>query len=287
MPKQAAFLFTDEGKIYLQDCYLTKQMSTYKIAKEQGCHFNTVNRALRHHKIPLRNLSEAQKNFLSFLPCHPSKDKPKSRETKKKLSLSCRKRYRDNELRKEMSKRAKAKWDGMTEEEKKSFRKRGLEAHQQALHNGSRFEHYLYELLLENNFKVIMHAQKTIHNERMHIDLFLPGELVAIEVDGPSHFFPIYGQKSLNRSIQSDRKKNELLLNEGYAVIRIATLDKKTTRASVYECGEQLVKLIRNLESAPILNSEDRFFLIEVGNREKWRKEYGDIVDNLENLEVE
>jgi very-short-patch-repair endonuclease len=115
----------------------------------------------------------------------------------------------------------------------------------------------------------------------MHIDIFLPGELVAIEIDGPSHFFPIYGEEVLKKKIEADQRKNDLLIGEGFTVIRVMVFKKNTQRASVRDCGAEILKLIKEISETPVLNANDRFFEVEVGDREIWRKTYGDRIDNI------
>ena len=58
-------------------------------------------------------------------------------------------------------------------------------------------------------------------NERLHIDLFLPDMATAIEVDGPSHFEPVWGEEALLRTQKADQQKTGLLLSNGFVLIRV------------------------------------------------------------------
>jgi len=80
--------------------------------------------------------------------------------------------------------------------------------------------------LTEAGIKVEFHKEHLLLNENLHIDLFLPEINVAIEVDGPSHFEPIWGEEALERTQKSDRQKNGLILNSGFVLIRVK--QKKT-----------------------------------------------------------
>ena len=55
----------------------------------------------------------------------------------------------------------------------------------------------------------------------MHIDLFLPELNIAVEVDGPSHFLPVWGEEALKRNQEYDSKKTGLLIGKGINLIRI------------------------------------------------------------------
>ena len=45
-----------------------------------------------------------------------------------------------------------------------------------------------------------------------------------IEVDGPSHFLPIWGEDKLAKQIVADEQKNGIVLSKGFAVLRIKNL---------------------------------------------------------------
>ena len=72
---------------------------------------------------------------------------------------------------------------------------------------------------------------------KLQIDIFLPTMNTAIEIDGPSHFEPVWGDKSLERNIRYDNKKTGLILGKGWLLIRIKqTKDFSNSRATlIYE----------------------------------------------------
>jgi very-short-patch-repair endonuclease len=68
----------------------------------------------------------------------------------------------------------------------------------------------------------------------LQIDLFLPTISLAIEIDGPSHFSPVWGEKSLNRNRNYDSKKEGLILGKGWSIIRVTQKkDYSESRASL------------------------------------------------------
>ena len=85
----------------------------------------------------------------------------------------------------------------------------------------------------------------------------------AIEIDGPSHFLPIWGQAALNKTIKSDNEKNGLLRYHGIMVLRVAqkrkTLSQKSMR-DTWAAIESELKVI----SKQMPTKSERFKEIEV-----------------------
>ena len=96
-------------------------------------------------------------------------------------------------------------------------------------------------------YEVIFHKRGLIANDKLEVDLFLPAMNIAIEIDGPAHFLPIWGEESLQRHIRSDAQKAGLLINRGFAVLRvkniIRNLSQKNMRETLEAIVEQLVKI--------------------------------------------
>ena len=65
------------------------------------------------------------------------------------------------------------------------------------------------------------HKKGIIPNENLEIDLYLPEIGTIIEVDGPSHFLPIWGPEKLHKQIKADSHKTGLILSKGFVIIRV------------------------------------------------------------------
>ena len=75
------WLFTSEGKAYLQGEYVEKNRSTYDIAAERGTYANKVRRALLAHGFRPRDKSRAQAAALaSGRHAHPTKGRTRTDE---------------------------------------------------------------------------------------------------------------------------------------------------------------------------------------------------------------
>lgn len=47
----------------------------------------------------------------------------------------------------------------------------------------------------------------------MELDIYIPSLNIAIEINGPTHYFPIYGEKTLQRTQNKDKQKIQECLN--------------------------------------------------------------------------
>jgi len=240
---------TDKKKI-IQDLYVTKQLSFADIAQNCGTYANKIRRDAQKFKIPIRDKSSAQKNALQKgKHKHPTKGKTRDASVKTKIGMSIMNHWQnlsENELA-QIKQKAKDNWNKLSEDEKENMKHSAQEAVRQSSKTGSKLEKYLLNKLLENGWKVDFHKEQMLLNTKLQIDLFLPTINTAIEVDGPSHFVPVWGDESLKKNIKYDNKKTGLILGKGLALIRIKQLkDFSPTRAElIYTKLEETLKNIK------------------------------------------
>lgn len=219
-------------KLYHQD-----KMSFADIAKEYDTYANRVRRDAKSFNIPIRNKSEAQKNALNIgKHKHPTKGSTRDQETKNKIGMSVLKSWSEMSTQELQSRKNKAKaaWDALDDNTKSNILQKANEAVRQASKVGSKLEKYLLEKLLKDGHRVDFHKEQMLVNTKLQIDIFLPTINTAIEVDGPSHFEPVWGDESLKRNIKYDNKKTGLILGKGLVLIRIKqTKDFSKSRAEI------------------------------------------------------
>ena len=100
-----------------------------------------------------------------------------------------------------------------------------------------------------------------IPSENLEIDLYIPGLQTIIEVDGPSHFLPIWGQDKLDKQINADLRKTGTLLTKGYVVIRVKSLGQESVAKREQMIGSVIEHLKRIDKKKP--NRKDRFIEVE------------------------
>jgi len=232
-------------KMYNED-----SMSTYQIAEAMDTYPNKIRRTLKKHGYELKSKSSAQSNALkSGRREHPTKGKVRSLAEKVKISSGLSS-YWENMSKAEKERRssqAKERWDAMPEQQKEIMKQKRVKAIQKSAKEGSKLEKFLEERLQDSGYSVRMH-QIIIPAENLEIDLYIPDLKTIIEVDGPSHFLPIWGEEKLQKQINADLRKSGALLSKGYAVIRVKSLGQESLSKreqiaeSVLECLSKISK---------------------------------------------
>ena len=229
---------SDQQKLaLLKKEYEKNHKSFQDIAKEYGTYANKIRRDAIKFKISIRDKSEAQKNALNTgKASHPTEGKTRTEKTKTKIGLSVMKSWEDldeTELQKRKD-TARQNWETLSDDAKSEILKKANNAVRVASKTGSRLEKYLLDRLLKDGYKVDFHKEQMLANTKLQIDLFLPTLNVAIEVDGLSHFEPVWGEETLKKNKGYDNKKTGLILGKGLVLIRVKQLrDFSSSRASL------------------------------------------------------
>ena len=212
-----------EDKNWLFEQYWTEDRSCEDIANELNTYRHKVRRALIKMGIALKDQSAAQTSALkSGRRKHPTKGTKRPESVRVSISNSVANKWSNLEPE-ELARRSqlgRLQWEAMSVEERERLMKAATEAVLKAAKEGSKLEKFLRVELTKAGY-VIEYHKNDFPNEKLQIDLFLPALSVAVEIDGPSHFLPIWGDEKLQHTIESDQKKTGLLLNMGIVVIRI------------------------------------------------------------------
>lgn len=254
-------------KEFLDREYNEKNKSLADIAKECGTYPNKIRRELIYYKIPLRNKSDAQKMAIELgRTNHPTKGTKRPTATKEKIGeqVSASWKSIDKEERERRSNIARKQWDEMSEEQKESFRSKAAKAVRYAAEHGSKTEQYLNIQLKNNGYHVEFHKEGLVSNEALQIDLYLPDLKTAIEVDGPTHFLPIWGEENLIKHEKADQHKNGLLITGGYNVIRVKIMVKNVSHVFHKKILLKILDALKYIEENPNLKVEQRLIEIDV-----------------------
>lgn len=213
-----------QKKEYILKNYKELGKSFSEIAKESGTYANKIRRDAIKLKIDIRDKSTAQKNALANGSAkHPTKGKQRSDTVKSKIGRSVMESWEnlDDQTMQQRKEKARLNWEKLSEDTKASILKEANNAVRKTSKVGSKLEKYILNKLLKDNYRVDFHKEHSLLNTKLQIDLFLPQLNVAIEVDGPSHFKPVWGKEALNKNKKYDNKKTGLILGKGWALIRI------------------------------------------------------------------
>jgi very-short-patch-repair endonuclease len=215
----------DERRAILTDLYLTRGMSYRDISKELNITVGKVRRDAIQLGIPARTKGEAQSLILAKPGAkHPTKGTIRSDAIKLTISEKRAAAWKNmsEEEKKDRSDIGKDYWENMDPTKKIELMSKARKAIRATSTNGSKLEKFLHKSLIDNGYVVEYHKTHSLQNAKLHLDLLLPKERVAIEVDGPSHFDPtVWGTESYLRNQRSDGQKTGLVLAAGMVLIRV------------------------------------------------------------------
>lgn len=249
---------TEQQKISLiKEQYLVHKKSFADIANEVGTYANKIRRDAKKFGITIRNKSEAQENALKTgKHKHPTKGEKRDENTKVKIGLSVMKAWDDldDSQLEERKNKSKLAWQSMDDDQKENIIAAANDAVRKSSKLGSKLEKFLLTELLNNGYVVEFHKEQILSNTKLQIDLFLPTMNIAIEVDGPSHFLPVWGDEALARNKRYDQKKTGLIIGKGLSLIRIKQLHdfSKSRSVIVYKRLIDAINTIGNSQGKTI-----------------------------------
>ena len=221
--------------------------STYQIAESLGTYPNRIKRDLIKLGIKIRDRSESQKAALKTgRKRHPTEGTKRGQEVKLKISKKMEE-FWNNLDETELEKRsatAKKRWDSLSVEERTRMQALAAQGLREAAKYGSTLEKEILKVLTEKGFSVEHQKEDLLPNEKMHIDIYLPKVKTAIEIDGPTHFLPIWGEERLKKTMLSDAKKTGLLISKKIQIIRLKVVQKKVSQNRQQEICDELIRLL-------------------------------------------
>jgi|TARA_Y100001938_G_C8097116_1_gene438863 very-short-patch-repair endonuclease len=244
--------FLEKYKEYIIDQYVNQKKSTYEIAQDIGTYPNKIRRTLNTLGVDLRDRSSAQTVAIETgRHEHPTRGKKRTEAEKIAISNGMSNFWDNMEEteRERRSKISKEQWASMSEEDKANLRRLAAEAVRKASKEGSKIEKFICEGLTGAGYDVIFHKKGLIPNENMEVDLFVPGIKTAIEIDGPAHFLPIWGEESLQKHIRADAQKAGMLINRGYVVLRVKNLIKNISQKRMRDILNQVIGELSKIEN--------------------------------------
>lgn len=223
--------------------------SCYELAEHFSTYANKIRRVLKKF-VKLRDKSEAQKMAISSGRAeHPTEGKEMSKDTKNKISIGLSKFWKGiskKELQRR-SKVAKDNWDKLSNTQKTNLQNAAHEAIRLAAKEGSKLEKAILSALEAKGWKVKFHQKDLVANEKLEADIYLPDISTIIEIDGPSHYLPIWGDDKLQQVIRADADKNGLAIMKGFVMIRIKCVVENVAEHHKNKAVDQLIPIVEKL----------------------------------------
>lgn len=249
----------------IKTMYEDKKMSWQEIAKFFGTYTNKVRRFGMKHGVQSRDTSTAQSLAIKQGKReHPTKGKKRSEAVKVKIGNKQVKNWENisEEERERRSQISRKLWEEKTADEKTMMRENAIKGVLRASKDGSKIEKYLEEKLRADGYEIETHKEDLISAENVHIDIYIPNYAIAIEIDGPAHFLPIWGEEKLQKHIAKDQRKNAMILSYGFTIVRIKCITKTITITRMYNIYEQLKKLLEDIIN-DLPNKRNKLYEIE------------------------
>jgi len=238
----------------IDESYVIKKYSeghsTISLAKELETYPKKIERILKKNGQPLRSRSESQSLAIkNGRAKHPTKGRQRNEDEKLKISLGVEKAWQNmsEKDRKRFCKSAKNRWDNMDPQKKREMQERAGRALRLTCFEGSKQEKFIKSKLEGMGVDVVLHKKGLIEGN-FEIDLLLPELNTIIEVDGPQHFLPIFGEEKLSETIKLDSTKNGLLISKGFCVIRIKYLCKSWSRSVGRKLWDLVYEEVRKVQ---------------------------------------
>lgn len=239
-----------EQKDIIQSLHWEQLKSVSEIAEILGTYNNKIRRWAAKNNFNLRDKSDAQKIALQTGRInHPTLGKQRTEDEKLKIGNTVANKWEQisDEERERRSKVAKENWDNRSQDDLDEMYEKATKARLATAKDGSKLEKYVVNALLKNGYKIEFHKEHALVNERVHLDIFIPSLKIAIEIDGPSHFLPIWGQEHLEKTQKTDSIKDGLLLGAGFCIIRIQQR-KNISKSYVAKLVSDLLEKLNMIE---------------------------------------
>jgi len=234
----------DARRLYQDD-----GLSMRQVATKMGVPLASLSRFMKKHGILSRDKAQAQKNYLRDHQ-HQMQGKKHTDASKQKISKGLGEFWEKlsdddkEELKRKIGSAWRRKWQKMSEQDRKMMMESLSNKAKESQGAGSRFERYVAENLRKRGYLVEERSTNYTAGKQFEIDIALPKERVAIEIDGPTHFLPIHGEEHLKTQQERDARKDELLNSAGYNVLRIRDNNGPLSQVRIDKI-EQAIKEIK------------------------------------------
>jgi len=248
------------------ELYTKGSKNISEIAKEMNTYPNKIRRILIKENITLDSKSEAQKkSYKNGTTKIPTAGKKRTKEEKLKISKGLQQAW-SNITEEEYNNRvdaAKKRWNSMSEKERQAMHTAAIKAIQKAGKEGSKLEKFLKYELTKAGYEIEIHKKNLLPNNNLEIDMYFPKLNAIIEIDGPSHFLPIWGAEKLQKQIKADEIKTGLILSRGFFIIRVKNLYNSISLHNQEQLKNNLITKLSEIESKQHSQSQ-RYIEIEV-----------------------
>lgn len=211
----------DTQREYIRSMHHDERTSISEIAKNLNTYPNRIKRLAKKLGITTKSRGEVQSDQLATgKRKNPTKGRKRTREERDLMALKRSEAWTDEE-KERARQRGIERWKNLSDKERAEMLEKAQKGVLSSAKKGSKLENFLMEIFEDNGQVCIMHDKHSIADLKVELDLLLPNIMLAIEVDGPCHQKVVWTQEALEKKQKSDIKKNGLLAENGFRLIRI------------------------------------------------------------------
>lgn len=229
-------------------------LSMAEVAKTNGRSQSTIQRILKKNGVKIRSFSEAQKLALSTgRATNPTAGVGHREDSKILMSEKTANRWArmTDDERNVLKDKAKERWSKLTDLQKKEMLQLAGVSLRKVATQGSEMEQHVEQALIDAGFVVLKHIKNFMGGE-YEIDLFVQDLGVVIELDGPHHFEPIFGEDRLAKTMMYDEAKNGALLSMGVTVLRVKCMFKNVTGKIKRDVSKNIIDTLNKIKSGEL-----------------------------------
>ncbi len=254
--------------------------SVSEVAKEVGTYVLKIQRLCDKYGIFYKTRDEAFADNLKDGKIKYKTGKKLCERTKTRIAAGVKKHHDGLTADgiKNRSETAKKRFEALDSTTREQFKQKGLDGIKRASREGSKLEKLIDSALQKAGYVVEYHKRFVTQNEKLHVDIYLPNEAVAVEIDGPSHFAPVWGEDRFRKTLRADIEKNGHLVFRGNVVVRVCNPEGKNSKAYCNEKIKQLLECLKEVKKKrPPL--EESVIMLKDGVRELGSCEYSESND--------
>lgn len=227
--------------------------STHQIAKDLGTNPTRIQRILIKQGVERRSKSDAQKVALeNGVSVHPTQGRKRTEKEKEKISKGAVEFWdnADQKIKEKRSKTSKENWKNIPKSKKQEMLSKAISSIQKAAKEGSKLEKHIHRILTELQYLFEPHKKMFMAaSKNLEVDIYIPSIKTIIEIDGLSHFEPIWGEDRLQKQIEFDTQKEGLIRSKGYNLVRIENLGNSFAIARLNKLKEELKRVLEEVSN--------------------------------------
>lgn len=239
-----------EQKDIMQSLHWEQLKSVKEIADMFGTYNNKLRRWAKKNGFNVRDKGAAQSVCIQTgRSVHPTKGRERTETEKLKIGKTVSEQWESlsDEEKERRAEIAKENWDSRSQLALDDMARKATKSRLKAAKEGSKLEKLILQALIDKGLKTEFHKEHLLLNERVHVDIWLPELKVALEIDGPTHFLPIWGEEHLKKTQKTDNLKDGLILNSGFCIIRLRQ-KKGLSKTYVSNLVSDLIQLLNKIE---------------------------------------